>query len=301
AGICAVREAKFVVAPLLDLITKEEVDIYEVALARIVDAYLAELERMDGLDLEMATEFLLIAATLVELKARRLLPIHGDVEIDEELLFEERDLLLARLLECKTFKDAAAAIERLRERARLSVPRTAGPEEPFASMAPDPLDRVTLEQFVAAAGRAFTPRPVPEVSLHHVTPIRVTVREAIDRVLDRLPERGSLTFRRLTAGARERIDVVVTFLAVLELYKRGIVEIDQPTVFGDLVVSRAEADGPLDLGGLDEWDEAVLDDEDEGADEDDAVLAGEFDDDPRNDAPDEFAAPVPASTEAGEG
>ena len=97
---------------LLHLILKQEVDLFEVSLSTIVDSYLGEIERIDALDLDVATEFLLIAATLVELKARRLLPSLEDVELDEELLrFEERDLLLARLLECKTFKDAAKALE----------------------------------------------------------------------------------------------------------------------------------------------------------------------------------------------
>ena len=99
---------------LLQLILAEEVDIHEVSLARIVDAYLAEIERMQQLDLDIATEFLLIAATLVELKARRLLPEPTDVDVDDELaLWEERDLLLARLLECKTFKDAATVLRQL--------------------------------------------------------------------------------------------------------------------------------------------------------------------------------------------
>ena len=99
---------------LLHLILREQVDLYEISLARIVDAYLAEVERMEALDLDVATEFLLIAATLVELKARRLLPDREDVDLDEELaLWEERDLLLARLLECKTFKDAAGVLRRL--------------------------------------------------------------------------------------------------------------------------------------------------------------------------------------------
>src|SRR6516162_2858365 len=130
---------------LLHLILKQEVELWEVSLAEIVDAYLTELDRMDALDLDVATEFLLIAATLVELKARRLLPGIEDLELDEELLrFEERDLLLARLLECKTFKDAARALEGRMRRADRSVPRTAGPEEPYRWMVPDPLERVRL-------------------------------------------------------------------------------------------------------------------------------------------------------------
>src|SRR4051794_21154741 len=117
---------------LLHLILREQVDIYEVSLTRVVDAYLVELDRMRVVDLDVATEFLLIAATLVELKSRRLLPSGDDVELDEEFaLWEERDLLLARLLECKTFKDAARALERMSTVAGRSYPRTAGLEERF--------------------------------------------------------------------------------------------------------------------------------------------------------------------------
>src|SRR5919199_692861 len=123
---------------LLHLITREEVDLWEVSLAAIVDAYVAEIERMGTVDLEVATEFLVVAATLVELKCRRLLPGPDDVELDEELaLFEERDLLLARLLECKTFRNAASAMSRLAAAAADSHPRTAGLEPRFLALTPD--------------------------------------------------------------------------------------------------------------------------------------------------------------------
>ncbi|MEX2625690.1 MAG: segregation/condensation protein A, partial [Ilumatobacteraceae bacterium] len=122
---------------LLQLILSEEVDIYEIHLAHIVDAYLVEVERLQSLDLDVATEFLLIAATLVELKARRLLPGRADVDLDEELaLWEERDLLLARLLECKTFKDVAAVFARLSDEADRSFPRSVGPDERFDGLTP---------------------------------------------------------------------------------------------------------------------------------------------------------------------
>src|SRR5580765_6277665 len=153
---------------LLHLILKQEVELWEVSLSEIVDAYITELDRLDELDLDVATEFLLIASTLVELKARRLLPGADMSELDEELMrFEERDLLLARLLECKTFKDAAKVLEgHLRVGSR-AVPRTAGPEEPFRSMAPDPLERVSLGAFLAAARSALIPKPEPEVRTDH--------------------------------------------------------------------------------------------------------------------------------------
>ncbi len=175
---------------LLHLILKQEVELWEISLAEIVDAYLHELDRLDALDLDVATEFLLIAATLVELKARRLLPGLEELELDEELLrFEERDLLLARLLECKTFKDAAQEMERRIRHADRSVARTAGPEEPYRWMAPDPLERLRLEVLRAAALRVLSATPEIIVDTEHVAPVRASVKDAVQTVLRLLPER----------------------------------------------------------------------------------------------------------------
>jgi segregation and condensation protein A len=246
---------------LLHLILRSEVELFEVSLRTIVDEYLAEIDRMETLDLDVATEFLLIAATLVELKARRLLPDLGDAELDEELLrFEARDLLLARLLECKTFKDAAAAVARLMARADRSLPRTAGPEEPFRSLVPDPLDRVTLGQLAAAARRALSPKPKPFVDTDHVAPVRASVADAIVIVLDRLPTGVSVSFSALAAGAGERVEAVVRFLAVLELYKQGVVELDQVETFGTLTVTRLAETVSLDALSVADWDLDVTDD-----------------------------------------
>jgi segregation and condensation protein A len=222
---------------LLQLILREEVDLYEVDLAKIVDAYLVELARLQALDLDMATEFLLIAATLVELKTRRLLPGSGDVDLDDELaLWEERDLLLARLIECKTFKDVAKVFAGLADDADLSFPRTVGPDERFAGIIPDLLEGTSVRRLQSAAIRALTPKPVPIVDLFHVNPIRITVADAVSELLDELPRVGRISFRRLTADLAERIEVIVRFLAVLELFKQGYVEIDQPERFGDIEV-----------------------------------------------------------------
>jgi segregation and condensation protein A len=241
---------------LLHLILKEEVDLWEISLARIVDAFCAEVEQMERVDLDGATEFLLIAATLVELKARRLLPGRDDVDIDEELLrFEERDLLLARLLECKTFQDAARVLNaRIAEAAR-SAPRTAGPEEPFRSLAPDPLERLALDAFVAAARRGLAPKVEPEVRTDHVAPIRASVRDAIETVLALLPGSGTVAFRDLAAGASAKLEVIVRFLAVLELFKQGVVDLEQVENFGELVVRPLGAGErmALDLASLEEW------------------------------------------------
>jgi segregation and condensation protein A len=243
---------------LLHLILKQEVDLWEVSLSRIVDQYLAELERMESLDLDVTTEFLLIAATLVDLKARRLLPSLDEVELDEELLrFEERDLLLARLLECKTFKDAARALETLARRADRSLPRRAGAEEPYASMTPDPLSRVAPSTVLAAALRALAPKPAPTVQVEHIAPIRASVRDAVAVVLSVLPSHEQVSFRQLVADAPSRLEVIVRFLAVLELYKQGVLDIEQFETFGELRVRRlSEGESALDAASLAEWDDA---------------------------------------------
>ena len=223
---------------LLQLITADRVDLYEVSISKIVDGYLAELERMETLDLDIATEFLLIAATLVELKSRRLLPGLDDGDLDEELsLWEERDLLLARLLECKTFKDAARALSALSEDAERSRPRLAGPEERFLALAPDLLAGVTPQAIHDAFVRAATPRPVPRVQTDHVAPIRASVKDAVAELMDELPRVGVITFRRLTDGLVERIGVIVRFLALLEMYKQGMVDLEQHERLGELRVT----------------------------------------------------------------
>jgi segregation and condensation protein A len=230
---------------LLHLILREQVDLYEVSLVSIVDAYLTELERLDALDLEITTEFLLIAAILVELKARRLVPGLGDEELDEELsLWEERDLLLARLLECKTFKDAAVVLERLHRAASHSVPRLVGPDERFVDLTPDALEGVTPERLRAAFLRAATPRPKPSIDLFHVAPIRASVVDAVTELVDELPRVGRTTFRELTAAFVDRLEIVVRFLAVLELYKQGAIDVEQVSNFGDIeIIWLGEGDG----------------------------------------------------------
>jgi len=222
---------------LLHLILRDEVDLYELSISSIVDAYLREIERMEELDLEIATEFLLIAATLVELKVKRLLPDESDIELDDEFgLWEERDLLLARLLECKTFKDAARHLESLAERAARCYPRLAGLEDRFLDLAPDILEGVDADDIASAYIRALTPKPKPKVDLFHVSAVRVSVAEAVEELIDELPRAGRITFRELTSCFVERIEVVVRFLALLELYKQGLVDIDQPSNFAQIEI-----------------------------------------------------------------
>ena len=222
---------------LLHLILREEVDIHEISLSTIVDAYLAELLKMQELDLEVATEFLLIAATLIELKTRRLLPGREAVDLDEELaLWEERDLLLARLLECKTFKDVAKILATFVDDADRVYGRAVGPDERFSDVAPDLLEGLTIEKLERGFISAITPRKRDELSLYHISPIRFTVAEAVEELMEDIARVGSTSFRALTTGLVERLEIVVRFLAILEMYKQGFIELDQVDRFGDITV-----------------------------------------------------------------
>jgi len=240
---------------LLHLIARHEVDLYEISLESIVDAYLAELERMHVLDLDVATEFLLIAATLVELKSRRLLPEPVTSELEDDLsLLEERDVLVVRLLECLTFREAGAAIARLAQAAGRSQPRLAGPEAHFLSLAPDLLVGVDPDDLRAALLRLAVPAPGPRVELDHVTVVHRSVGDALAQLVAVLPGLDRATFRELTAGASGRMDVIVAFLAVLELYKQGLVELEQSGTFGALEVCwTGEASGADVVADLAHW------------------------------------------------
>lgn len=223
---------------LLHLILKDQVDLYEVSLSAIVDGFLTEMRRMESLDLDLATEFLLIAATLVELKCRRLLPGRDDIDLDDELaLWEERDLLLARLLECKTFKDVARVLSGLADTASKCFPRVAGLDARFAELAPDPLEGLNPKRLLAAYLRATAVKVTPTVDLFHVNPIRLTVAEAVDELVDELPRVGRISFRRLTSGLAERLEIIVRFLALLELFKQGSIDLAQAETFGDIEIS----------------------------------------------------------------
>ncbi len=248
---------------LLRLILEQEVDIYEVSLTSIVDAYLAEMDRIirrsenqalegAGIDLELATEFLLIAATLVELKTRRLLPDRNDGDLDEEFgIWEERDLLLARLLECQTFKTAAVVLRQMTLSASLSYARTVGPDEKLLSLAPDLLIGVDTEDLAVAAVRAMTLTAVKRVDLGHIAPITASVTDVMLELIDELPSLRRTSFRQLTGGLVDRIEVVVHFLAILELFKQGHIELDQREQFGDitLIWTGSESELLVPLGG----------------------------------------------------
>jgi len=242
---------------LLRLITEQRVDLYEVVLSDIVDAFLAEVEAMKRLDLEVATEFLVIAATLVELKCRRLLPGRQDADEECLALLEERDYLLARLVECTTFSAAGAQLARAELAASKSWPRLAGLDERFEGLQPDLLAFLSPEDVRAAALRALEPRPTPHVETDHVLVDEVTVAEVVEALCKQLPGRSPTTFRALTAAAGTRMEIVVHFLGLLELYKQGLVELEQTTTFGELRVcwtgglaEHSDAEGTDELASL---------------------------------------------------
>jgi segregation and condensation protein A len=221
---------------LLHLIARQRVDIWQVSLSRITEDYLAEVRRMRQLNLEVATEFLVVAATLLELKAARLLPA-PDAEPDEaEAALEERDLLFARLLQYRAYKQVAELFAaRLAEQAAY-LPRRVGAEDVLKGIAPDLLAGVEPEELARMAAAALTPTPPPEVTTTHIAPPKLSVAEAVADLAERLRQRGSSSFEDLVGKQAVPIEVVVGLLALLELYKRSLVEIEQTATFGDIAV-----------------------------------------------------------------
>ncbi len=239
---------------LLHLIARHKVDIYEIPLARITDDYLAAVRAMERVDLEVATEFLVVAATLVELKAARLLPGEDDPELDD-LALEARDLLYARLLDYRVFKEAAGFLgERLAASAGY-VPRAVALEARYLAAIPPTRLGVDAARFAAIAARALADKPPPVVDVSHLQPVHMTVREAAGMVVDELNRAGGrATFRELTAGCRHRVEVVVHFLALLELYKLDVVDLHQAASFDVLTVT-ANPTATADAGGFDAMEE----------------------------------------------
>ena len=239
---------------LLHLISKRELDIYEVSLAAITEEYLAYLHQMDELDLEVATEFLVVAATLIEIKAERLLP--GPPRDPEDMLaISERDLLIARLLEYRAFKEAGARFLAMLDANGGFIGRDAGPGRDFAHLVPDVLARVKPQRLADLAVRALTPTPRLVLDVSHITPIRVSVGDAAREVAERVRAEGRATFKSLTSHVTHRLEVIVRFLGVLELIKRGYVDVSQGDNFGDIAVTWIAPDGiSLDeLATEDEW------------------------------------------------
>lgn len=227
------------ISVLYRLVASHELDVMDIALAGIVDAFVAELAaRGPEMALDEVSEFLLYAAILVELKAKSLLPRPDEVEPDEELdEWEMRDVLVSRLLECRAYAAAAEIFTELMEVASWSVPREVGVEDGFAARPPDLLAGVDGHR-LAAAYRRVVEAPEPrKVDLFHVTVDTVSVAEAVRELADRLATAGRVSFRALTQHLALRMEVIVHFLALLELCKLGRVELDQGRTFGDLEIT----------------------------------------------------------------
>ncbi|MFN2389696.1 MAG: ScpA family protein [Actinomycetota bacterium] len=220
---------------LLHLITRQRVDIYDISLATITEEYLAAAAEIDGLDLERATGFLVVAATLLELKSARLLPAPERDGGDGHLL-EERDRLLARLVECSTYREAGGWIAAALRASEDVHGRSVSMEPPYLDLVPDLLARTTAADLARAAARLLVPRPEPTLDMTHVAPIVASVRDAIVELAQRLRGGEATSFEDL-CGTSERIEVVVRFLALLELFKAGAVDLDQRERFGAIAVS----------------------------------------------------------------
>ncbi len=240
---------------LLSLISKHKMDVTEVALSKVTDEFIAHIKAAGGVwDLDQTTSFLLVASTLLDLKAARLLP-QGDVEDEEDLaLLEARDLLFARLLQYKAFKQVADILDHRMAGESLRHPRSVGLEERFATLLPEVLIGLGLQEFAGLAARALEPRPEPEmIGLGHIHAPTVSVREQATVVVGRLQGSGTMTFRALAADAPDVMTRVARFLALLELFREGVVAFDQMTPLGELSIRwTGEDDAEIEIN--DEFD-----------------------------------------------
>ncbi len=243
---------------LLSLISKHELDITEVALSKVTDEFIAYIKAFAD-DLEQTTQFLLVASTLLDLKTARLLP-QGDVEDEEDLaLLEARDLLFARLMQYRAFKEVATLISTRLEQEERRHARSVSLEPRFAELLPEVIVSVGPDDLARLAAAALEPKPVPVLSLAHLHAPRVSVREQAHLVVDRLRRQHSVTFRSLTADA-DLATTVARFLAVLELFREGALTFDQATPLGDLHLRwTGSDDGDIDVG--EEFDETPAADE----------------------------------------
>jgi segregation and condensation protein A len=222
---------------LLQLIGKHKLDVTEIALSKVTDEFIAHLRALGSeLDLDQASEFLVVASTLLDLKAARLLPA-ADVDDEEDLeLLEARDLLFARLLQYKAYKQAARFLRERETEAARRFPRAAGLEPRFADLVPEVLLDLTPAQFAAIAARALAPRPPEVVSITHLHAPPVSVAEQLLVVRNHLLRSGTATFRALTTDCGHTLEVVARFLALLELYRQQKVTFEQLTPLGELHV-----------------------------------------------------------------
>jgi segregation and condensation protein A len=226
---------------LLQLISRHKMDITEVALGTVTDefiAYIRDLEKSDeGWDLDKTTEFLVVAATLLDLKAAKLLP-SGEIDDEADLaLLEARDLLFARLLQYRAFKEIAAIFNERIEREEKTFARTVALEPHFAQLLPEVLIGVGAERFAAIANRVLTPKSAPTFTIDHIHRPLVSVAEEATRVVEHLRRTGRATFRALIEGAESTLVIIARFLSLLELYREGVVRFEQMVSLGELQIT----------------------------------------------------------------
>ncbi|MFH8618594.1 segregation and condensation protein A [Streptomyces sp. NPDC017979] len=238
---------------LLQLISKHKLDVTEVALSKVTDEFMAHIRAMgDDWDLDQTTEFLVVAATLLDLKAARLLPT-AEVEDEADLaLLEARDLLFARLLQYRAYKQIADVFEARLDAEGRRFPRTVGLEDHHAELLPEVVISIGAEGFAKLAVKAMQPKAKPQVYVDHIHAPLVSVREQAQVVVALLRERGRATFGELTRDAPDTLTVVARFLALLELYRDKAVALEQGTALGELLVRWTGGDGAA--GVTDEFD-----------------------------------------------
>ena len=269
---------------LLQLISKHKLEVTELALHTVTDEFIAYIRGQGSeWDLDEASAFLVVAATLLDLKAARLLP-SGEVEDEEDLaLLEARDLLFARLLQYSAYKEVSALFAERMANAAKRFPRAVGLEPQFAALLPEVLIGLGPDQFAAMAARALAPKPVPEVSISHIHVQRVSVREQAGIIVERLRQHRTTTFRALIADCDTTLLVIGRFLALLELYREKVVMFEQITPLGDLTIRwTGSDDGDVDV--TDEFDvEREVDRQPEGEVDEPVDVAGEVDDESEQD------------------
>lgn len=217
---------------LVEIIGQGQIDIADVSLSEVVDAYLDALKEMP---LDHLTDFITVAASLLLLKSRALLPEDDqDGLLDDLYRWEERDILLARLIECRTFRQASRHMHSRMESAARSVPRRAFLEERFWNLYPDPLVDVSLDDLLAAFLESVRSQPAPMVDIAHLAPIRFKVSDALEHLFEEMPRRKTVLFCDIERRFPGRTGFVVYFLAVLELWRQGYVELSQLRTFGDI-------------------------------------------------------------------
>lgn len=240
---------------LLSLIAKHKLDVTEVALSQVTDEFIAYIgAHGPEWDLDQASEFLVVAATLLDLKAARLLP-SGEVEDEEDLaLLEARDLLFARLLQYRAYKEIAALLAGRMAEESTRFPRAVGLEDRYAAALPEVVVGLGPAELAALAAKVLEPKPVPTVATAHLHQARVSVREQAIVLVERLRRSRSATFRALSADCPTTLHVVARFLALLELYRERAVAFEQVTPLGELTV-RWTGEDHADVAVGDEFDE----------------------------------------------